>query len=338
MTTDDPQMQAKMIQMNAQLEAIETDYYKGCVEADSYLTPVPRIILQIQEYCAENPTSRMIAADVSETRAFAVDVAKLECATVLVHKMLDIMLGELEQAKLFTDGTVMYNPILQVFVAFASMINQDSKRRTLCIYGATNTGKTTLIDMLHLILKQIAQKYNQTSAKFDSEIKRSRVHAAVVTIDELNSFEFFAKARLAAVKMFFEGNGLCVEHKGKDPYMTFYKSFVLLSYNNHPRILDDRPEETPTDCHERYALRGRMHIIRFNHSYTTKNNIDKFPLSTEEVALLLNVSLSLNSQEKSLLDLVDTSIPKYHVAWKILQLNDISIVNRNTYKDYFPDS
>lgn len=148
------------------------------------------------------------------------------------------MIEELKNGRYHAASNLMqYNALLNFFVLFAKTLRINSKRRTICIYGAPNSGKTKLLNAMTTICKDCVHNYLQSKNSFDGKIERTRTPHALILIDESNINKFFASNNLNYMKSFLEGQGLPTESKNKDPVRSFVGAFPILTYNNPPSIL-----------------------------------------------------------------------------------------------------
>ena len=114
------------------------------------------------------------------------------------------------------------------------MIPNDDKRNTVWIYGMPNTGKSSFLGLMRKIFT--CADYLQTKRQFDCKYTHSKKAPHFILIDEGAHETFFKDtSKYVASKLFFEGQGLVMETKCKDPKRRWRGVPIIISSNT----LDD---------------------------------------------------------------------------------------------------
>ena len=111
-------------------------------------------------------------------------------------------------------------------------MKSESKRGAVWLYGAPNSGKTTLLKMLAEIFYVIP--YKQTRSRFDLDYEKEQKQPEFITIDEGAMKTFFTKSSLDDTKLFMEGQGYLHEAKHKHPEERWSGVPIILTSNCLP--------------------------------------------------------------------------------------------------------
>lgn len=176
-------------------------------------------------------------------------------------------------------------PWLQSFVKYA-LLKAEAKRGAIWLYGAPNSGKTTLLKMVSEIFYTIP--YTQTRGKFDVKYGQGKNAPQFICVDEgaLDTF-FQSKRDRGDAKLIFEGNGYIKEEKYRTPKKIWENLPLLLTSNSLPFILSPAakaaPEQVDREDHAAFMARIKMHQL----SKSFKNT-DTFPYSVVEMAHMIH--------------------------------------------------
>jgi len=156
-------------------------------------------------------------------------------------------------------------------------MKSESKRGAVWLYGAPNSGKTTLLKMLAEIFYVI--QYKQTRSRFDLDYEKEQKQPEFITIDEGAMKTFFTKSSLDDTKLFMEGQGYLHEVKHKNSEERWRGVPIILTSNCLPDAVKHKKPGSE-GFYDYMAFRTR---IRFHKLHVSYKNTDPFPYTKDDL-------------------------------------------------------
>ena len=172
------------------------------------------------------------------------------------------------------------------------------------MYGAANSGKSTLTNYIQKIFKGYDNR--EASDRFGMQIRYQDTKASLVVADEWEP-KHLNERNINEFKRMGEGGGKMYETKGYDPFIAFKGAYFLYSTNSLHSILSKKSEDLDLqEKNERAAIKARMSLHQFKVSY---KNTDKLPYTIDDIALALHYLSRENKNKDYVAEPLLTQMP-----------------------------